>query len=48
LAVVVSNYGGLVLDGSPSSLSVLPSIVAAIGHTRRFWSTPLSAGDPTS
>ena len=30
-AVVVSNHGGLVLDGSPSSLSVLPSIVAAIG-----------------
>jgi isopentenyl diphosphate isomerase/L-lactate dehydrogenase-like FMN-dependent dehydrogenase len=30
-AVVVSNHGGLVLDGSPSSLSVLPGIVAAIG-----------------
>lgn len=31
-AVVVSNHGGLILDGSPSSLSVLPNIVAAIGH----------------
>jgi isopentenyl diphosphate isomerase/L-lactate dehydrogenase-like FMN-dependent dehydrogenase len=32
-AVVVSNHGGLVLDGAPSSLSVLPGIVAAIGNS---------------
>jgi isopentenyl diphosphate isomerase/L-lactate dehydrogenase-like FMN-dependent dehydrogenase len=32
-AVVVSNHGGLILDGSPSSLSVLPGIVAAIGDS---------------
>jgi isopentenyl diphosphate isomerase/L-lactate dehydrogenase-like FMN-dependent dehydrogenase len=32
-AVVVSNHGGLVLDSSPSSLSVLPGITAAIGDS---------------
>jgi L-lactate dehydrogenase (cytochrome) len=30
-AIVVSNHGGRQLDGAPSSISVLPEIVAAIG-----------------
>ena len=29
-AIVVSNHGGRQLDGAPSSISVLPEIVAAI------------------
>lgn len=31
-AIVVSNHGGRQLDGAPSSISVLPSIVAAVGR----------------
>jgi L-lactate dehydrogenase (cytochrome) len=39
-AIVVSNHGGRQLDGAPSSISVLPEIVAAIDgrcevHVRR-------------
>src|SRR5204862_2949422 len=30
-AVVVSNHGGRQLDGAPSSISVLPKIVDAVG-----------------
>lgn len=30
-AIVVSNHGGRQLDGAPSSISALPSIVAAVG-----------------
>lgn len=30
-AIIVSNHGGRQLDGAPSSISVLPSIVAAVG-----------------
>ncbi|MFC7551694.1 alpha-hydroxy acid oxidase [Pseudoroseomonas wenyumeiae] len=30
-AMVVSNHGGRQLDGAPSSISVLPSIVEAVG-----------------
>ncbi|MGH9086800.1 MAG: alpha-hydroxy acid oxidase [Acidimicrobiales bacterium] len=30
-AVVVSNHGGRQLDGAPSTLSVLPEVVAAVG-----------------
>lgn len=30
-AIVVSNHGGRQLDGAPSSISVLPSIVEAVG-----------------
>ncbi|MEP7239687.1 MAG: alpha-hydroxy acid oxidase [Devosia sp.] len=31
-AIVVSNHGGRQLDGAPSSIRVLPSIVDAVGH----------------
>lgn len=31
-AIVVSNHGGRQLDGAPSSISVLPEIVAAVGQ----------------
>jgi L-lactate dehydrogenase (cytochrome) len=31
-AIVVSNHGGRQLDSAPSSISVLPSIVDAVGH----------------
>jgi L-lactate dehydrogenase (cytochrome) len=31
-AVIVSNHGGRQLDGAPSSISALPSIVEAVGH----------------
>jgi isopentenyl diphosphate isomerase/L-lactate dehydrogenase-like FMN-dependent dehydrogenase len=30
-AVVVSNHGGLVLDGSPATLTVLPEVLQAVG-----------------
>ena len=30
-AIIVSNHGGRQLDGAPSSISVLPEIVAAVG-----------------
>jgi L-lactate dehydrogenase (cytochrome) len=31
-AIVVSNHGGRQLDGAPSTIQVLPSIVAAVGQ----------------
>ena len=31
-AIVVSNHGGRELDGAPSTIAVLPEIVAAVGH----------------
>jgi L-lactate dehydrogenase (cytochrome) len=31
-AIIVSNHGGRQLDGAPSSISMLPSIVDAVGH----------------
>lgn len=31
-AIIVSNHGGRQLDGAPSSISVLPSIVEAVGR----------------
>ncbi|WP_413709986.1 L-lactate dehydrogenase [Rhizobium sp. Rhizsp82] len=31
-AIIVSNHGGRQLDGAPSSISTLPSIVDAVGH----------------
>ena len=34
-AIIVSNHGGRQLDGAPSSISVLPAIVDAVGDTHR-------------
>jgi L-lactate dehydrogenase (cytochrome) len=31
-AIIVSNHGGRQLDGAPSSISMLPQIVDAVGH----------------
>lgn len=31
--VIVSNHGGRVLDGAPSSISALPGVIAAVGGT---------------
>ncbi len=31
-AIIVSNHGGRQLDGAPSSIRALPTIVAAVGH----------------
>ncbi|PUA17666.1 alpha-hydroxy acid oxidase [Glaciimonas sp. PCH181] len=31
-AVIVSNHGGRQLDGAPSAITVLPDIVASVGH----------------
>jgi L-lactate dehydrogenase (cytochrome) len=36
-ALVVSNHGGRQLDGAPSSISVLPEIVHAVGHQIEVW-----------
>mgnify|MGYP002382333041 CR=1 FL=1 len=36
-AIVVSNHGGRQLDGAPSSISVLPDIVAAVGDKTEVW-----------
>jgi L-lactate dehydrogenase (cytochrome) len=36
-AVVVSNHGGRQLDGAPSSISVLPEIVDAVGGRCEVW-----------
>jgi isopentenyl diphosphate isomerase/L-lactate dehydrogenase-like FMN-dependent dehydrogenase len=30
-AIVVSNHGGMTVDGTPASLTVLPEVVAAVG-----------------
>ncbi|MGH8156387.1 MAG: alpha-hydroxy acid oxidase, partial [Rhodanobacteraceae bacterium] len=36
-AIVVSNHGGRQLDGAPSSISVLPDIVARVGGDCEVW-----------
>jgi L-lactate dehydrogenase (cytochrome) len=36
-ALVVSNHGGRQLDGAPSSIEALPSIVEAVGHRIEVW-----------
>lgn len=36
-AVVVSNHGGRQLDGAPSTISVLPEIVQAVGDKIEVW-----------
>ncbi len=36
-AVVVSNHGGRQLDGAPSSISVLPEVVRAVGEDLEVW-----------
>ncbi len=36
-AIVVSNHGGRQLDGAPSSIAVLPEVVAAVGHEVEVW-----------
>lgn len=36
-ALVVSNHGGRQLDGAPSSITVLPEIVAAVGNDIEVW-----------
>ncbi|HEX7381295.1 MAG TPA: alpha-hydroxy acid oxidase [Nevskiaceae bacterium] len=36
-AVVVSNHGGRQLDGAPSSISVLPEVVDAVGTRCEVW-----------
>lgn len=36
-AIVVSNHGGRVLDGAPSSIRALPPIVDAVGTSTEVW-----------
>ncbi len=36
-AIVVSNHGGRQLDGAPSSIAALPSVVDAIGNRSEVW-----------
>lgn len=36
-AIVVSNHGGRQLDGAPSSIHVLPEIIAAVGNDIEVW-----------
>lgn len=36
-AIVVSNHGGRVLDGAPSSIRALPPIVDAVGSKTEVW-----------
>jgi L-lactate dehydrogenase (cytochrome) len=36
-ALVVSNHGGRQLDGAPSSIAALPSIVKAVGNQIDVW-----------
>ncbi len=36
-AIVVSNHGGRQLDGAPSSIAALPSVVDAIGGRSEVW-----------
>lgn len=36
-AIIVSNHGGRQLDGAPSSISMLPKIVEAVGHQVEIW-----------
>jgi len=44
-AIVVSNHGGRQLDGAPSSISVLPEIVAAVdGRCEVFFDGGIRSG----
>ncbi|NHC62043.1 alpha-hydroxy acid oxidase [Paenalcaligenes suwonensis] len=36
-AIVVSNHGGRQLDGAPSTIACLPSIVDAVGNQTEIW-----------
>ncbi|SMC36295.1 alpha-hydroxy acid oxidase [Polynucleobacter kasalickyi] len=36
-AIIVSNHGGRQLDGAPSSIAALPSIVQAVGNGVEVW-----------
>jgi len=36
-AIIVSNHGGRQLDGAPSTISALPSIVSAVGDRTEIW-----------
>ena len=36
-ALIVSNHGGRQLDGAPSSIAALPSIVEAVGKNIEVW-----------
>jgi L-lactate dehydrogenase (cytochrome) len=36
-ALVVSNHGGRQLDGAPSSITALPSVVDAVGNRTEVW-----------
>lgn len=36
-AIIVSNHGGRQLDGAPSSIAALPSIVQAVGNDVEVW-----------
>ncbi|HEX4375964.1 MAG TPA: alpha-hydroxy acid oxidase [Steroidobacteraceae bacterium] len=36
-ALVVSNHGGRQLDGAPSTIAVLPEVVAAVGNRCEVW-----------
>jgi L-lactate dehydrogenase (cytochrome) len=36
-ALIVSNHGGRQLDGAPSTIEVLPAIVAAVGRDIEVW-----------
>jgi len=36
-AIVVSNHGGRQLDGAPSSITVLPEVVQAVGDDLEIW-----------
>ena len=36
-ALIVSNHGGRQLDGAPSTIRALPSIVQAVGHDIEVW-----------
>lgn len=36
-ALIVSNHGGRQLDGAPSSISMLPEIIRAVGNNTSVW-----------
>jgi len=36
-AIIVSNHGGRQLDGAPSTIAVLPSIIQAVGNNVEVW-----------
>jgi FMN-dependent dehydrogenase len=46
-AIVVSDHGGLALDGVPGSLRSLPSVVEAVGDQVEVSSTAAFAPAPT-